>query len=100
MLLDVAFAFFSNFPCRVANTEMKYDLVCEAPIFASIHPFSEPTFKPSRQITAGEAFRSLFSQDKSQSGESSTLNPLGLNAVDMFSLIHRTYSSRSSSEPY
>jgi hypothetical protein len=100
-LLDCAFAFFSNFPCRLSVTEMKFDLVCEESFFASSHPFSEPMFKPSRHLTTYEAFKSLFCQEQSQAAEDKKkVNPLGLSLVDMFTLIHRMNLNRSLNEAY
>jgi hypothetical protein len=90
-LLDCAFSFFSNFPCRLTITEMKFDLPCEDLLFASNNPFSEPTFKASRRLTTYEAYKSLFLQDKTSppTSQSKKANPLGLNPMDMFILIHR-----------
>jgi hypothetical protein len=92
VLLDCGFTFFWNFPCHFSLTELNFDLTCEDILFSSPHPFSEPTFKSSRHLTANEAFKSLLTHDKSQSPESDKwkTNPLGLNHVDMFLLIHRT----------
>jgi hypothetical protein len=90
-LLNVAFVFFSNFPSRLPVPELRFDLHSEEYLFASAHPFSEPTFKLSRQLTVYEAFRSLFSKDEVQPADGSTINPLGLGVVDMFTLIHRTF---------
>jgi hypothetical protein len=100
-LLDCAFAFFSNFPCRLTVTEMKFDLPCEDLLYASNHPFSEPTFKASRHLTTLDAFRSLFRQDKSPpENQGKKANPLGLNPMDMFILIHRKFSNRLWSASY
>lgn len=90
-LLNVAFVFFSNFPSRLPITELRFDLHSEEAIFASAHPFSEPTFKLSRHLTVYEAFRSLFSKDKVQPADGTAINPLGLGVVDMFTLIHRKF---------
>lgn len=87
-LLDSAFVFFSNFPSRLSVNEMKFDLQSDEALFASPHPFSEPTFLFSRQLTLYQVFRSIFSQDKLQPADGTDINPLGLNVVDMFSLIH------------
>jgi hypothetical protein len=91
-LLDCAFSFFANFPCRLIVTEMKFDLPCEEFLFSSQHPFSEPKFKISRELTTYEAFKSLFIPEKSSPPTShGKKNPLSLNALDMFILIHRAY---------
>lgn len=93
-LIDCAFSFFSNFPCRLTVTEMKFDLPCEEVLFSSQHPFSEPKFKMSRHLTTYEAFRSLFAEEKSPPSTShGKKNPLGLNPLDMFILIHRMLST-------
>lgn len=68
---------------------MKFDLPCEEKFFASRNPFSEPNFAPSRKLTTYDAFTWLFPSEKShlpiQGGKK---NPLGLNPMDMFILIH------------
>ena len=94
-LLDCAFSFFANFPCRLTLSEMKFDLPCEEIFFSSLHPFQEQSFTFSRRITVQEAFHSLFPQEKSTSPTSSSgkkANPLGLNPMDMFILVHSTYN--------
>lgn len=96
-LLDCAFSFFTNFPCRLAVSEMKFSLPCEESLFAAAHPFSEPNFNANRQLTTYEAFRSLFRQCKTLNIYGRTDengfkgNPLNLNPMDMFILIHRMY---------
>jgi hypothetical protein len=89
-LLDCAFSFFANFPCRLSVSEMKFDLPCEEQFFASCHPFAELNFTPSRRLTTYEAFQSLFGpKPNSVPGQERKGNPLGLNPMDMFILIHR-----------
>lgn len=89
-LLDCAFSFFANFPCRLSVSEMKFDLPCEEQFFASCHPFAELDFTPSRKITTYEAFQSLFeTKASSPPVQKRKANPLGLNPMDMFILIHR-----------
>ncbi|PMD54151.1 putative C2H2 finger domain protein [Hyaloscypha bicolor E] len=92
-LLDCAFAFFANFPCRLMVSEMRFDLPCEESIFSSPHPFAEPKFAPSRHLTTFDAFQSLFGQLKSTSvpNQGRKGNPLGLNPMDMFILVHILY---------
>ena len=96
-LLDCAFSFFANFPCRLTVSEMRFDLPCEEIFFSSPHPFSEQSFTFSRRITVHEAFQSLFPQKSttptSYPGKKS--NPLGLNPMDMFILIHSTFKISS-----
>ena len=89
-LLDCALLIFSNFPSRFSVTEMKFHLPSEETFWSSDHPFSRPGFKTSRQLTTYEAFKSLFAQDKSPlpEDEIKRSNPLGLNPMDMFILIH------------
>lgn len=99
-LLDVAFVFFSNYPTRLTIAELRFDLHSEEAIFASAHPFSEPTFKLSRNLTVYEAFRSLFTKDKIQSQDGTIANPLGLGVVDMFTLVHRMYCYTPNSYGY
>jgi hypothetical protein len=90
-LLDCAFSFFANFPCRLSVSEMKFDLPCEEQFFASCHPFVEPNFTPSRRLTTYEAFQSLFGPKANLVPvQEKKSNPLGLNPMDMFILIHRT----------
>jgi len=91
-LLDCAFSFFANLPCRLTVSEMKFDLPCEETIFSSGHPFSEPNFAPSRNLTTFEAFQSLFGQVKTNvvTNQGKKGNPLDLNPMDMFILIHCT----------
>jgi hypothetical protein len=95
-LLDCAFSFFANFPCRLTLSEMKFDLPCEEIYFSSPHPFSVHSFTFSRRITVLEAFQSLFPQQKSTNptiNSGKKANPLGLNPMDMFILIHSTSNS-------
>jgi hypothetical protein len=89
-LFDCALAFFANFPCRLTVSEMRFDLPCEEGIFASSRPFAEPKFAPSRHLTTYEAFQSLFGQLKPTTvpNQGKKGNPLGLNPMDMFILVH------------
>ena len=93
-LLDTAFSFFANFPCRLAVSELKFDLPCEEFIYASTHPFADPKFTTSRHLSVYEAFQSLFSNQKLAAvpNQGRKGNPLGLNPMDMFILIHRMIS--------
>jgi len=89
-LIDCAFVFFDNFPTRLSLVELACDLPSEERHWASQHPFSLPRFKPSRNMTTSQAFRSLFAAEKSPSplGEGRMGNTLGFNHIDMFILIH------------
>jgi hypothetical protein len=90
-LLDCAFTFFANFPCRLAVFEMKFDLPSEDRLYKSPHPFSEANFLHSRQVTTYEAFLSLFGRKvpETASDKEKNRNPLDFNIVDMFILVHR-----------
>jgi len=92
MLLDCGFLFFSNYPCRFAMTEMKFDLPCEDYLFSSLHPFHDPRFTASRNMTTREAFKTLFAVERPSFGDSTGIknNPHGLTPLDMFIMIHRT----------
>ncbi|KAJ5427329.1 hypothetical protein N7465_002399, partial [Penicillium sp. CMV-2018d] len=84
-LLDGAFFFFQNFPCRLTHTEMQCDLPCDESLFFSQHPFAEPNFRFSRGLTVSGAFENLFD-------EAPESNPMDLSALDMFILIHILFS--------
>lgn len=94
-LIDSAYLFFQNYPCRLAHCEIDFDLPCEESIFNAANPFSEPEFRVSRGFTFSQAFQSLFDNP----GEVHQGNPMGLTVFDMFILIHSMrpyiYSSRS-----
>lgn len=92
-LMDTAFSFFQNYPCRLAHIEIECDLPCEELIFHSTHPFAEPNFHFTRNLTVSEAFQSLFEEHPSSHFPPSkhSGNPLGFTVFDMFILIHRTY---------
>ncbi|KGO75953.1 Zinc finger, C2H2 [Penicillium italicum] len=84
-LLDCAFLFFQNFPCRLTHTEMDFDLPCDESLFFSDHPFAEPNFRFSRGLRVSEAFEHLFD-------EAAESNPMDLTVLDMFILIHILFS--------
>ncbi|QQK44441.1 Fungal transcriptional regulatory protein, N-terminal [Penicillium digitatum] len=84
-LLDCAFLFFQNYPCRLTYTEMECDLPCEEWLFFSEHPFAEPNFRFSRGIRVSEAFEHMFD-------EAPESNPIDLTVLDMFILIHILFS--------
>ncbi|KAL5363875.1 fungal-specific transcription factor domain-containing protein [Aspergillus floccosus] len=97
-LLDCAFSFYQNFPCRLSHTEMECDFPCPESVFASEHPFGEPKFRFAREYTISEAFQSLFEEPGSRdtpSSESVSPAPEILPSVtvfDMFILIHLLYA--------
>ncbi|CZT08061.1 uncharacterized protein RAG0_13283 [Rhynchosporium agropyri] len=70
----------------------QFDLPSEDSFFASVHPFQEPNFSTSRNMTTREAYQGLFkpSQVPAQGTKG---NPLGLSPMDMFILIHLLYVS-------
>lgn len=87
--IDCAFTFFQNFPCRLALAELACDLPCEESIFESQHPFSEPNFLPSRQLTVNDAFEQLFVEcPEAALPASERLLAAKLTVLDMFILVH------------
>jgi hypothetical protein len=80
-LLDCAFFFYQNYPCRLTQSEMQCDLPCDESVFFAEHPFAEPNFRFSRELTITEAFENLLDEPNSQ--------PMDLTILDMFILIHR-----------
>jgi hypothetical protein len=99
VLLDCAFLFFQNYPCRLSHTELRCELPCEDIIFNSKHPFADPDFQFTRNTTILEGFQILFQYGLNQSQSSPYTSPfspretnkLGLTMFDMFLLIHRKY---------
>lgn len=100
--MDCAFSFYQNYPCRLTHTEMECDLPCEESLFSSQHPFAEPNFRFTRDLTVCEAFQKLFAEDQpissSQSSSWSSVssnapNDMKLTVLDMFILIHRMHPS-------
>ncbi|KAL2007443.1 hypothetical protein VTN00DRAFT_8881 [Thermoascus crustaceus] len=100
-LLDCAFSFYQNYPCRLTHTEMECDLPCEESLFSSQHPFAEPNFRFTRDITVCEAFQKLFAEDQSTSASQSASrssvssnapDDMKLTVLDMFILIHLLYA--------
>lgn len=97
-LLDCTISFFANFPCRLTLSEMKFDLSSDESLFSAAHPFSRSHFSPSRQLTTYDAFQSLFGQTKCPTTPPNSKdkeNPLSLNPMHMFILIHRKYDGAS-----
>lgn len=81
MLIDSAFNFFQNYPCRLTQLELRCDLPCDEYLFSSQHPFSEPNFRFARELTMTKAFENFLDE--------SYVQPMDLNILDMFILIHR-----------
>jgi hypothetical protein len=90
-LLDCAFSFYQNYPCRLSHTELQWDFPCQETIFASEHPFAEPGFQVSRGLTLGEAFSSLFEENSGAEPSAVPDTIANLEVLDMFVLIHGTY---------
>lgn len=107
-LLDTAFCFYSNFPCRLTLTELKCELPCEDSIFAVKNPFAQPNFRFSRGTSIYEAFQDLFQNEQTASNsgkdhphthshdfqrhrQNSSIGA-SLTVTDLFLLIHRKYS--------
>jgi hypothetical protein len=101
-LLDCAFSFYQNYPCRLTHREMECDLPCEESLFRSDHPFAEPNFHLSRDITVFEAFQWLFAesqpavmsetayaQSNPQPAAGNAASEIKFTVLDMFILIHR-----------
>jgi hypothetical protein len=75
---------------------MKFDLACEERFFNSAHPFTEPGFVASRNLTTIDTFQYLFGKGVVGGNVGPMVggnkgNPLGLNPTDMFLLIHRMF---------
>jgi hypothetical protein len=79
---------------------MECDLPCQEPLFRSEHPFTEPDFRFSRDVTLLGAFQNLF-QGTSYGASQLNMSPrnqdqsalrhpssLDLSVFDMFLLIH------------
>jgi hypothetical protein len=89
-LLDCAFSFYQNYPCRLTVAEMEFELPCEESVFQAEYPFAEPHFRFARNITVLRAFQGLFN-DTYQRGSpqrSPDTTHMDLTALDMFILIH------------
>ncbi|KAF7587891.1 hypothetical protein BBP40_006597 [Aspergillus hancockii] len=93
-LLDCAFSFYQNYPCRLSHTEMECELPCVESMFESQHPFQEPNFQYTRDISLSEAFQSLFEEEGSRATTPSTPGSTvpgilaSLTLMDTFMLIH------------
>ncbi|PWY83419.1 hypothetical protein BO70DRAFT_361536 [Aspergillus heteromorphus CBS 117.55] len=101
LLLDCAFSFFQNYPCRLSHMEAEFDFPCAESIFGLRHPYTDLHFQPSRQMTISDAFQKLFETDqKEDQKEEGPLTPEStssssmdsLTVLDMFTLIHLLYT--------
>ena len=92
-LLDCAFLFYQNYPCRLTHSEMECDLPCDEAIFRSEHPFTEPNFRFSRHLTIYEAFQNLFDAPILESPQRTPdSSHMDLTVLDMFILIHSMWT--------
>jgi hypothetical protein len=93
-LLDCAFFFYQNYPCRLTHAEIESELPCEEALFRSPHPFQDPKFRFSREITIYQAFQHMF-ESPTQDGSEASLpsSKMDLTVLDMFIVIHGTWNS-------
>lgn len=98
LLLDCAFSFYQNYPCRLSYAEMECEFPCEESVFNSPQPFGVPNFRSTREISISEAFQSLFEEypkhEPSSSEPAASVTSyesirMGLRVFDMFIVIHR-----------
>lgn len=73
---------------------MECDLPCDESLYSANHPFAQPNFRFSREITVYEAFQFLFSEDhpmtsSDPSHPQAPTNDPHFTVLDMFILIHR-----------
>ncbi|KAJ6151208.1 hypothetical protein N7470_007802 [Penicillium chermesinum] len=88
-LLDCAFLFFQNYPCRLTMSDTECEFPCSDALFKSEHPFADPTFRLSRNLTIREAFQNLFVATPFASPQPTPeTNRMDLIVLDMFILIH------------
>lgn len=85
VLIDCAFSFFNNYPCRLVASELECDLPCAEALFDSQHPYSEPGFAFARPFTVNGAFEQFFAYGDGSEPVSSAR----LTVFDMFITIHR-----------
>ncbi|KKZ59903.1 hypothetical protein EMCG_05289 [[Emmonsia] crescens] len=97
-MIDSALPFYQNYPSRLTNIELQCDLPCQESQFAARHPFLEPDFRLSREMTVYQAFQSLFVENEPVRPlfVHRGTNTLDLGIIDMFLLIHR---NRSANQP-
>jgi hypothetical protein len=90
-LLDCAFFFYQNYPCRLTHAEIESELPCEEALFRSPHPFQDPKFRFSREITIYQAFQHMFELPTQDGSPASPLSSkMDLTVLDMFIVIHGT----------
>lgn len=71
---------------------MECEFPCEEALFQSEHPFADPKFRFSRNLTIYEGFRNLFLTSPPVSPhETPETTRMDLTVLDMFILIHSTY---------
>ncbi|KAJ5895898.1 uncharacterized protein N7473_005297 [Penicillium subrubescens] len=88
-LLDCAFFFYQNYPCRLTHAEIESELPCDEALFRSPHPFQDPKFRFSREITIYQAFQHMFDlPTQDGSGASPPSSKIDLTVLDMFIVIH------------
>uniref|UniRef100_A0A093XNL6 Transcription factor domain-containing protein n=1 Tax=Talaromyces marneffei PM1 TaxID=1077442 RepID=A0A093XNL6_TALMA len=102
-LLDCAFSFYSNFPCRLTPSELECDLPCEESVFNCEHPFAQLKFRFTRETTVYDAFQYLFDDEPETSNcqhgqhhsnycKHSPSIGTTFTVTDMFLMIHILYS--------
>ncbi|GAM37648.1 hypothetical protein TCE0_024r07737 [Talaromyces pinophilus] len=102
-LLDCAFSFYSNFPCRITPSELECDLPCEESVFNCEHPFAQLKFRFTRETTIYEAFQHLFEDEPETSNcqhgqhhsnycQHTPSIGTTFTVTDMFLLIHILYT--------
>lgn len=97
VLLDCAFSFYQNYPCRLAHTEIACDMPSIQSLFFCQHPFADPNFHVTRdQPTVYEAFQCLFTGSSGADGVATsatnsqdTVRMASRTVFDMFILVHR-----------
>lgn len=100
-LLDCAFYFYQNYPYRYGIFEMELDFPCQQSVFRSAHPFSEPNFRLSRNLSLYDAFQNLFAPSPPAiPGQVPEDVIMDLTIFDMFMLIHGLSTSRPSATAY
>lgn len=92
-LLDCAFFFYQNYPCRLTHAELECELPCEEALFRSPHPFQDPKFRFSREITNYQAFQHMFESPQDGHQASPPSPKIHLTVLDMFIVIHGTQAS-------
>lgn len=100
LLLDCAFSFYQNYPCRLLYAEMECEFPCDESVYNSPQPFGEPNFRSTRETSISEAFQSLFEEypkkelspfEQNTPVKSYESIRMGLRVFDMFTLIHREF---------